>query len=282
MSGLGLGVMYRRWLGIAGVFAVLTMVATALAGQVVYAGGVAEGYYTDDSELKPGMVVSLSLNSNANRPLVERATYEATDKVIGVAVNADDSVATFASGDHQVYIIASGEAMVYVSDINGEVKKGDNLTLSPLKGMLMKADHNTERFGTANQDFSAEDAETQTIQTDIGEKQAKVAKMSIIITTSLVGSAKRTPVNTWIKQLGRDLAGRDIGELRIATALIIVAITIVCEGAILYASISSGLKAIGRNPLAKSVISSELARVFALAVFVLLVGLGASYSVLKF
>lgn len=248
----------------------------------VFAQNVAQGYFSDDTNLKPGMAVQLSTSSTAEEPKVERATATEPKKIIGLATSPGDSFVVIGRGQQQIYVQTTGEANAFVSNIGGEIKKGDLLTISPLKGVLMRTtdDSGDVIFATALEDFPT--AEAQKYSIDGGDTDTKESLVATI-TVNLDGhsfSQGEGANNSALAKLGRSIVGREVGEARVIIALIIFLIVLVAEAGIIYGSVSSGMTALGRNPMASKLIKKELLRVFVIATLVLAVGLGSIYAVL--
>lgn len=242
------------------------------------AWAISQGYVSDDRELKPGMVVRLSDTSASDTPKVERAELGSADKVIGVTTIASESTVTIASGLQSIYVETSGEVSAYVSDINGEIKQGDLLTLSPLKGVLAKYQQgSTSSTGVALEDFPAGNSQSYDIDTTEGKKQTKIARMRINFDQK---SHNGTGVTSALERLGASVVGKKVNEVRVIVALIIFLIVLVAEGGILYGAISSAITSLGRNPLAKEVIRKDMLKVVIIAFSVLILGLAAIYMIL--
>lgn len=257
------------------------LLLTQLTGTVL-AQGFAKGYATNDTALRPGMAVSLSADGTAEKPLVERSTTELIDKVIGVATTPEENLVNIGAAGQTVYLQASGVVAAFVSDINGTVNKGDGVTVSPLKGILMRADSSSPHIGTAMEDFPAAMAEQQTVETSTGPKEVKVARFNISLDSALAGRQQElAEEETALQRLGRSITGKEVGELQVIIALIIFLVVMVAEGSIIYGAVTSAITSLGRNPLAKNIIVKELLRVLGLTIIVLLVGLGAIYAVLN-
>jgi hypothetical protein len=264
----------------------VSMVIVATLGSLfiswpLNAQGLASGYKTKDTGLKPGMAVSLSNESTPDNALVERATTENISKLIGVASEQEENLVTISSGEQQVYVLSSGEVTAFVSDINGEVKKGDDLTLSPLKGILAKADETTATMGSALEDMPLDKAETQSIKTDTGDKTVRIVRMSINIGSNAATRPATDQNNSALARLGQLIVGKKVGDLQVVIALIIFLVVLVTEGSIIYGAVSSGITSIGRNPMAKGIIKKELFKVLFVALFVLFVGLAAVEAILR-
>ncbi|MGI9028315.1 MAG: hypothetical protein ACR2FM_05765 [Candidatus Saccharimonadales bacterium] len=244
------------------------------------AQGFARGYATNDQGLKNGMVVTFSNTSTPDKPYVERATREDIQKVIGVTTTSEDNLLTIASAEQEVYVQNSGVVSVLTSDVNGDIKKGDKLTLSPLKGILMRGDDVNPIIGSAVADFSKDNAESQTVSTDSGEKTVLVNKLEVTIDGGLIENQVGNNSSA-LQKIGKSVTGKDVGELQVIIAMVIFLSVLIAEGSIVYGAVSSGIISMGRNPMAQKVVSRELVRVLGIAVVVLFVGLAAVYTVMS-
>lgn len=265
-----------KLLFLAAFFAGLIMLAV-----IQPATALAKGYSSDDSDLKPGMVVALSQSSTADKPKVERAALDRETKVIGVTTTPDEQLVTVASGENQVFVQTTGEAVVFVSDLNGNVKNGDLLAPSPLLGILMKADESTAPIvGIALQDFDSVPSETQSIDENGAKKDVKIARIKINLDHMAASNQQASATDSSLERLGRAVVGKDVGELQVLAAVVIFLIVLVAEGGIIYGAISSAITALGRNPMAKKIIQREMIRVVFIAVVVLGLGVASIYAIL--
>ncbi len=251
-----------------------------LTGSIVSAQDVARGYATKDKGLKPGMVVALTSDSSATVPEVERADLSNASKVIGVTTTISENLVTIASGSDQVYVQSTGEVNVYATDLTGDIKKGDSVTVSPLKGSVIRSGMSSTQIGLALEDFPAASEESQLEISGSGKTTVHTAKIKISLASG-VSDRSAIPKESSLQRLGRTLTGKKIGEIQVLIALIIFSIVMVAEGSIIYGGITSAITALGRNPLAKKIIVKELVRLLGMVVIVLAVGLGAVYAVLN-
>ncbi len=242
---------------------------------------VARGYGTDDGGLRPGMVVALSTTSTADDQKVERATLDDVDRIVGITVTPDESDVTIASAAQTVFVESTGEADAYVSDLDGVVRKGDLLTISPLEGVLTKG-HSGSRLiiGIALEDFIDKTKDSHVITTVDGERGVQVARLRINLDRQGGSGQPPSKPDSSLERLGESIVGKEVSEIRMAIALIIFFIVLIAEGSILYGAISSAITSLGRNPLATHIIKHELWRVVLIAVVVLMFGLAAIYGIL--
>jgi hypothetical protein len=234
---------------------------------------LSQGYSTQNSDLKKGMVVSLSSDSTQDHPAVQSADVTNVDKVVGVVVGMNDSLITVGSSSSQVFVAATGQTGAYVSDLNGSVKKGDLISLSPLKGVLMKADDSGSIgiMGTALEDFSLSSAQTVTVNDSSG-KPATVHVVQLNIDINMKPTTASTSSQNWLQRLGKSITGHDVSELRVVSALAIFVTLLVIEGTVIYSAVSGSLISMGRNPLAKNQILWQLVRSMGMAALVLMAG----------
>jgi hypothetical protein len=132
---------------------------TVLAGSRVTAqkvGGVdvAEMYYTTDTDMNPGDVVSLDSSISAG---VKKSSTPYDKTAIGIVstkpglVLGDGSANTT---DTPVMIALSGRVPVKVSTENGPIVSGDYLTSSSIAGVAMKATRSGQIIGQAMTDYN--------------------------------------------------------------------------------------------------------------------------------
>lgn len=258
--------------------ATLVIIAPLMLIGSVYA--IARGYNTNDQGLQTGMVVALSLDNNSSAPSVERANQDSGQRVVGIVTTNEESLVTVGSSASKVLVESEGQVDGYVSDINGKVQKGDQLVLSPLKGVLMKGVTGTPGTivaiaadtVTATSSYPYVD-NGKTLKTDIG-------KIKVNLNHTGVQNNGSSSSDSPLARIGRAVTGKEVGEVRVLIAMIIFIIVLIAEGSILYGAISSAVTALGRNPLARKIIRGELFRVILVALVVLGVGLGAVYGIL--
>lgn len=241
---------------------------------------ITKGFISSDESLKPGMVVSLSSDSSDSKnPNVERANEENSDRIVGVATTVDEGTITVASSGQNVFVESSGEISAYVSDLNGKVKRGDQLTVSPLSGIMANfAPGSKVVLGVALEDFPDQNYQTRQIESADGSKTVNIAQISVNL--DMKNLVQNSQLDSSLERLGRSVAGKDVSEIRIIAALVIFLLVLLAEGSILYGAISSSITSVGRNPLASKSIRKQLLQVIVVAMAVLILGLLAIYVIL--
>jgi hypothetical protein len=118
---------------------------------VAAATTISQGYSTNDS-LSIGSLVSLDKGASDQ---VVASTSGNVDSLLGVVINSDSSLLSLSNGSgSQVQVATSGIVSVLVSDINGVVVSGDEITASPVKGVGMKATSNAKVVGVTQSNMS--------------------------------------------------------------------------------------------------------------------------------
>ena len=244
----------------------------------VVAYAVAKGYDSADKDIRVGMFVAFT--DTANGTTVERASLDNKDRAIGVVIDAEESSVTVSSGTKTVIVESTGQADALVSDLNGSLKTGDLLSLSPLKGVLVKAERGPA-VAQVSEDIDFSDAEIVPVTWLDGATEAKVVTAKINLDPkAITAGAASQEADSSLERLGRAVTGKEVSEIRVVLGILLFLMVMLVEGSIIYGAASSAITSMGRNPLAKKFIRGELVRVGFITVGVLAVGLGAVYVIL--
>lgn len=235
---------------------------------------LSSGYQSSDKGLSIGMVASIAPDSDGKS--VVRATQGTSNKVVGIVVNSEDALVSVSSGNDSVLVESDGVVKAYVSDIGGDIKKGDHLVMSPIKGILMRTDRsksNQPVIGLASELANYNKSEQYELS---GDKEYKIGITQVKISLT-DPSLSQGSGNSSLSSLGHSMTGRDVSAIRVALGLVLFIVLLVVEGALLYGAISSSIIAVGRNPLSHKAVRIELMKVIITALLVFVVGLGAIY-----
>ncbi len=243
------------------------------------ATSTAKGYQTKDTTIISGMAVSLE-DDSTSPPSVKLSASNDGSSFVGIVTTLDENLVTTSEKNSNIYVVTNGEVAAYVSDINGEVKKDDLLALSPLKGVLMRTDKNkTDAIAVALTDQNVAETTTKNVNNSGGgDTEVKLNKISVDLAPSAIENNKEA--DSFLVVLGRSVTGKSVSVWQVVLAFIIFFILMVVEGSIIYGAIYSSIAALGRNPLSKNIVHRELVQVVVIALFVMLIGLGAIYMVL--
>lgn len=258
------------------IFMVLFSCAVIAVANATHVAAIARGYTTSDDGLAAGMVAALSESGDSE---VERADQNSTDRIVGVVTTSDSSSVTLSSANAKLLVESEGEVSAYVSNINGEVQKGDLVSLSSFKGILMKA----KGSSTGGVVGVAAEGGSETTNYSYSEngtvKTTKITKVKINLNKQGATTSTHTEPSP-LSKVGQSITGKQVSDIRVLAALIMFVLVMVAEGGIIYGAITSAITALGRNPMARKTIRREMSRVIVVAVGVLGIGLGAVYGVL--
>lgn len=260
--------------------AILSSLSLLLA-PLIRAASVSQGYSTVDSRLKVGMSASLSPDSTPGKQLVEAASTDNGSKFVGIVTTVDSSLLTETDKNSKIYVTSQGQTSAFASDVNGQIKKGDFLALSPLRGIVMRANSDQSLVvGTALEDFSQSGATSEDV-TNINGTHRTVLVNTIKLNIS---PHNLTGINSQPKSflvvLGQALTGKEVNPWQVISALVIFFILLIVEGSIVYGAARSSLIALGRNPLAKKAVYKQLIQVGVLVLVILAFGMASIYAVL--
>jgi hypothetical protein len=76
------------------------------------------------------------------------------------------------------------------------------------------------------------------------------------------------------------VANKPVSALRVYLSVTVLVATLFITGSMLYGGVRGGMTAIGRNPLAKGIISRGLLQTIIFGLVVLMLGMLAAYGVL--
>jgi hypothetical protein len=226
--------------------------------------------YSANNMISPGTLVSLDPNRT---DYVEESNSDNGESLLGVAVAVNDSLLAEDASSGTVQVATSGTANTLVSTINGSVTVGDQISVSPVDGLGMKAAPGAFVIGLAQTALNSNS--TGVIAHNVVNKSGKsttiyVGYVRLGISIG-AGMSDQTNQNSGIQQLGRDITGRDISSARVIVSFIIALVAVISLITLIYASIYSGIISIGRNPLAKYAVFRSLSSVLIMIVLIVII-----------
>jgi len=185
-------------------------------------GGVAVNVEINDSDVRQGDIISITKDG------FRRSTQEYDVLIFGVVVSAP-ILSVEPRDDTTRSVISSGETLVRVSGANGEISEGDLITTSVQAGLGQKATRGGYVIGKALQGYS-----------DSGE-----GLISVLVGPSFGTGGGGTGAGALVG------IATDPANSRYVLAAIL-GIVVAIGGTIAFIRlISTGVTAVGRNPLAK-------------------------------
>ncbi len=275
----------KRLKAAAGLFLIFVLPVVGIAilmAPTAYATAFTEGYQSS-APVSVGTVVSISKNSSTQ---IEDSTKDNDSRMVGVVANASSSIIDLQPKGSNIRVAVSGEASVLVTDSNGEIKKGDYLIISPLAGIAAKDVTEavaSKYIGIAQESFSASSSGAQSVSASLSDGKQQTIHIGTIKATILISERKSgqgQQSKNFLTSLGEKLVGKQVSSLRVIASTVVFISVFSISGWILNASIKGSFVSLGRNPLAKVSIISNLMRVIILALVIFAAGLTAAYLVL--
>ena len=163
-------------------------------------------------------------------------------------------------------IITSGQVYVQVTAQNGDIKKGDYITSSEVKGVGQKAARSGQMMGIALEDYANED-------------QKQISRILVELNIRPVVLEARTVVDKVRNQI-RIIAGPARVGFRHALAALVTAVGVAVGVSFFGKVVKSGVESVGRNPRAMGKIQMSMSINLVLTTLVMGVGLVAAYFIL--
>lgn len=236
---------------------------------------IAQSFKAGDAQ--NDIVAGALVSTESGKKTIELATPSTTSQLVGVVDS--NPLVSLSEGDQDIEVVLSGTTNVLVSDINGVIKSGDKITVSPVAGVGMKATSDGQIIGTAQGGFestttrSVADQNGKYHDIHLGYVRAQIG----IATYQAPGSSFLPP---FIQGAANAIAGQSVSLARvlICSTLLILGFTTVII--LVYTSTRSAMTSLGRNPLASHAIRRGLYQVSVISLVIVGAVLLASYLIL--
>lgn len=239
--------------------------------------------YSAGPDVLAGMLVQPK-----DRTTVIPVDADGIHKMSGVVVPINGASIVLTPPDtqsRQVLVSSTGRYNLLVSNQNGAVKTGDYLTVSALSGIAMKADSDqSEVVGRAVSEFSgkANVLDTVKLKNDDGHT-ATVAVGYVQTDIRLAPNPLRKNSNYVPGVLARaaqSVTNKPVSAAKIYLSIAVIVATFFVTGSMVYGGMRGSMTAIGRNPLAKGVVSRGMVQAVIFGMIVFLLGILAAYGLL--
>lgn len=255
-----------------GVLAVSSVVVPASA---IGNGGASVQGYAADRVFDYGTIVKLEGDST-NRVTI--ATQADMQNMFGVTVDpaALPVVLKNDALENETFVAVSGTYNVLVSTQGGPISAGDQLTVSSINGVAMKA--GTEEstvLGRAGRGF--DDESTAIGKKTLADPESQTTKTVSIGSVPVTIEIQRNPneistkanVPEFLERVGQAVAEKEVSPIRMYLSLAITAISLLAAIVVLYAGVRNGVISIGRNPMSKKSIFRALMETILTSVLIL-------------
>lgn len=220
--------------------------------------------YKSDAKIGNGSLVSLD---PARTDYVLPASTDNATQLLGIVLDAKDSLLAVDETAGKLQVATSGTVTALVSTVNGDIAVGDQISVSPFRGIGQKAASGMRVVGLAQTGFKANaSGSTQQTVTDLSGKQHTLSVGYTRLTIGIgTGSVSSNDQLNGLQSLAKSITGRKIATARIVLSLVVAIIAFVAIVTLMYTSIYSGIISIGRNPLAKYAVFRTLFVVLSMA-----------------
>jgi hypothetical protein len=257
----------------------LTLLALAMPATADALTTLSQGYVTKD-KLTQGAIVSLE---NDTSDQVNAASSGNVESILGVVINDDNSLLTLSTGEtSQVQVATSGIIRVLVSDINGDITQGDQITASPISGVGMKATDSIKVIGIAQGKLVKEDANKHTYKDKDGQEHTvTLGEVPTLVNVSYYfKQPEKTVIPSALQNVANALAGKAVKPLPIIVSLAIFVVALITVVSIVYSMIRSSIISVGRNPMAQGAVYRNVIQLSALILIILGVTVISIYMIL--
>jgi hypothetical protein len=258
----------------------LSLAVLSLAPAGASSANISHSYHGAGS-IPDGSIVSLDPQRS---DYVQPANTTNGARLLGVAVNGNDSLLAVDATPGLIQVATSGTATVLVSTLNGNVNVGDPVSVSPFNGVGMKAQAGARTIGLAQTSLNRGTGGV-TFET-VKNKQGKdtqiavgLARLTISIGTNNNDSSDQN-LNS-LQRFARSVTGHTVSTLRVAISLVIVSVSLLALITLVYASIYGSIISVGRNPLAKYAVFRTLGTVLGMAALTTIVTAITVYLLLR-
>jgi hypothetical protein len=270
-------VLKRRQSWLVAVVSLFVMVFSGVAGAVTL---ISQGF-SADSALPAGSMVSLKKDSTSD---VDVSTIANAGNIFGVVIGAGGSQVSVSSGQkNQVQVATSGVERVLVSDINGNISSGDQITASVIDGVGMKATNSSKVVGVAQDNFPNSTATKQEYTDKDKQKHTvQLGQVPVLINvTYFYKQPDKTIVPASVQNIANAFAGKPVNTLPILISVAIFIVTLIVVVSIIYALIHSSIISVGRNPMSQAAVYRNVIQLSLLVVIILAVSVVSIYMVLR-
>ncbi|OGE31715.1 hypothetical protein A3C59_05280 [Candidatus Daviesbacteria bacterium RIFCSPHIGHO2_02_FULL_36_13] len=219
-------------------------------------------YDIADNEAVDGDIVSISDNG------LTRSTLESAENIFGVIV--DTPLIVFRQeANNGKPVVRAGIAQVSITGINGAIAYGDKISASSIPGKGQKSNPGTTTLGTALAAFEG------TTEADSGK-----IPVAIDITSGVQNNVANSIGAAFLRNLSDPEQFTNF--IRYIAAGLVVLLSFTFAFLTFSKSITKGVEALGRNPLAKSTIQFSIIINVILLVISGIIGVTASYFIINF
>jgi hypothetical protein len=224
--------------------------------------------YQSTLPIPDGSIVSVDPKQAGS---VQLANIQNGTRLLGVALASQDSLLAVNSGAAPVQVALNGTVNTLVSTLNGDIRVGDQVSVSPFGGIGMESTPGAHVVGVAQTSFTHDSngATTESVKDKSGKTRQIMlgyVRLSIAIGTAGNGGTGGGQNLNFLQKLIKSLTGHTISTIRILLSIVVTVISLVSLVTLIYASVYGSIISIGRNPLAQHAVFRTLTSVMIMAI----------------
>lgn len=258
----------------------VALVALAPLGVVSASSASISRAYNASETIVPGSLVSLDSTKAKGIVLANRSN---SPQLVGIAVGANDSIVSIGSQQSTVQVAITGVVSALATTVNGPIKIGDQVGVSPFSGIGSGVEPNTRVIGLAQSELNdaMPNLTTRQVKDKDGKEQSiKVGYVQVNISIGPPSKSADTADKGFLQRSAKAITGKDVSQIRIVIGSFVAIIAIIALVALIYSTVYATIIAIGRNPLAKQAVFRTLFSVMAMAFLTAGAAVGAIYLIL--
>ncbi len=235
--------------------------------------------YSSTTSIPNGSIVSLV---SGKAGYVETSNIANGQRLVGVAVSSDQSLVAVNPSSGKVQVATDGTVNVLVNNVNGNIKVGQEVAVSPFNGIGMQASSGDRVIGTALTSFNSSTlgSTIERIRDSSGSShQIVVGYIRLSIGIGAASNTNSSYLQT-LQQFIVGVTGHYISTARVIISLAIAFAAIISIVTLIYAAVYGSIISIGRNPLAKYAVFRSLTSIIGMVALIAGVGSLSLYLLL--
>ncbi|MCR4263855.1 MAG: hypothetical protein NUV98_04025 [Candidatus Roizmanbacteria bacterium] len=238
----------------------------------------ARGLAISDPEAVNGNIIAMDANGT-----YVRATIANSNRMIGVLSDSATILYEAVEGAGSP-VVVGGTTVVTVSTTNGPIVAGDQISASPLPGIGQKAGSNEYIIGTALASYNGETGTQQTVN----DQTVSVGSIPLYVQIRTAGSTQAGALTNLVDQVAnlffQSAQTPQQAQIlfRYLAAALVAATSIAVSFRTFGKSISNGIEAMGRNPLARRQIQGIIILNAGLIGIISLAGIVLALAIIQF
>lgn len=270
----------KAFFGFTSVLVASFLFCSFIFGGILFAVTITQNFRSN-GEVVNGNIVSLSDDKNT----VTRANYDNLNNLYGVVVGNGDI--SFSQIDEQgVQVANNGVANALVSDIAGDIKFGDAITINSIDGVGELAKEGSKIIGFAQAGMDKSSGKTVEIQKNNQKVSIKLASIPVKIGISYFGNQNNESTSGDLSrnklfEIADNITNKRVNGMALLIAGTIILVASLVSAFLITSSSYASIISVGRNPLSERKLTKALLKMILISISIFVLGLVLAYLVLR-